>query len=262
MVEKFRLTAAKPVSTPMEPGAQFSIDQCPSSLNQSARMHGVPYSEAVGSMLWPVVVSRPDMAYAVGVLSQFIQNPGPAHWEGLKRIINYLGSTKDLWLTFGGRKDTLIEGFCDADWASQKYRHSISGFSFHYGLGAVSWSLKKQNIVSLSSTEAEYVAQTHAAKEGIWLKSFISEIGGGEGKPLTISCDNQGAIALAKDNKFHARTKHIDLRYHFIHEAVENGKVKVKYVPTDDNVSDIFSKALPKPKFQWMVGLLGLSKEN
>ena len=126
----------------------------------------------------------------------------------------------------------------------------------------MSWSLKKQNIVSLSSTEAEYIAQTHAAKEGIWLKSFISEIGGGEGKPLTISCDNQGAIALAKDNKFHARTKHIDLRYHFIHEAVENGKVKVKYVPMDDNVSDIFSKALPKPKFQWMVGLLGLSKEN
>ena len=244
----------------MEPGAQFSIDQCPSSLNQSARMHGVPYSEAVGSVLWPVVVSRPDAAYAVGVLSQFIQNPGPAHWEGLKRIINYLGSTKDLWLTFGGRKDTLIEGFCDADWASQKHRHSISGFSFHYGLGAVSWSSKRQNIVSLSSTEAEYVAQTHATKEGIWLKSFISEIGGGEGKPLTISCDNQGAIALAKDNKFHARTKHIDLRYHFIREAVEDGKIQVKYVPTDENVSDIFTKPLPRPKFSRFVEMLGLRK--
>ena len=104
MVENFRLTGAKPVSTPMEPGAQFMIDQCPSSLNQSARMHGVPYSEAVSSVLWPVVVSRPDVAYAVGVLSQFIQNPGPAHWEGLKRVINYLGCTKDLWLTFVEKK--------------------------------------------------------------------------------------------------------------------------------------------------------------
>ena len=260
MVEKFRLTAAKPVSTPMEPGAQFSIDQCPSSLNQSARMHGVPYSEAVGSMLWPVVVSRPDAAYAVGVLYQFIQNPGPAHWEGLKQIINYLGSTKDLWLTFGGRKDTLIEGFCDADWASQKHWHLISGFSFHYGLGAVSWSSKKQSIVSLSSTEAKYVAQMHAAKEGIWLKSFISEIHGRNEKPFTISCDNQGAIALAKDNKFHARTKHIDLRYHFICEAVEDGKIQVKYVPTDENVSNIFTKPLPRPKFSRFVEMLGLRK--
>ena len=261
MVTKFRLTNASPVSTPMEPGAQFSVDQCPSTLNQTSRMHGVPYSQAIGSVLWPVVVSRPDAAYAVGVLSQFIQNPGPAHWEGVKRVINYLGCTKDLWLTFGG-KEANVEGFCDADWASQKHRHSISGFSFHYGIGAVSWSSKKQNIVSLSSTEAEYVAQTHAAKEGIWLRSFISEIRGEEEKPLTISCDNQGAIALAKDNKFHARTKHIDLRYHFIREAVEERKIKVKYIPTDDNVSDIFTKALPRPKFRRMVELLGLGKRD
>jgi Reverse transcriptase (RNA-dependent DNA polymerase)/gag-polypeptide of LTR copia-type len=260
MVEKFRLTQARPVSTPMDPGALFSVDQSPSTLNQSSRMHGVPYSEAIGSVLWPVVVSRPDAAYAVGILSQFIQNPGPAHWEGVKRVINYLGSTKDLWLTFGGGKEGVVEGFCDADWASQKHRHSISGFSFHYGAGAVSWSSKKQPVVSLSSTEAEYIAQTHAAKEGIWLRSFVSEITGKPEVPLTISCDNQGAIALSKDNKFHARTKHIDLRYHFIREAVEDGKIKVKYVPTDDNVSDIFTKALPKPKFTRFVEMLGLTK--
>ena len=104
------------------------------------------------------------------------------------------------------------------------------------------------------------VAQTHAAKEAIWLRKFVSEIRGSSEKPLTILCDNQGAIALAKDNKFHARTKHIDLRYHFIREAVEDGKIAVKYVPTDDNISDIFTKALPKPKFQKMVEMLGLKK--
>jgi hypothetical protein len=258
MVEKFRLTGAKPVSTPMEPGSQFSVDQSPSSLNQVTKMRGVPYMEAIGSVLWPVVVSRPDAAYATGILSQFVQNPGPAHWEGLKRLINYLGCTKNLWLTFGGQKETLIEGFCDSDWASQKHRHSISGYSFHFGMGAITWSSKKQNVVALSSTEAEYVAQTHAAKEAIWLRSFISEIQGKTKGPLTISCDNQGAIALAKDNKFHGRTKHIDLRYHFIREAVEDGKINVKYVPTDDNVSDIFTKPLPRPKFQRFVELLGL----
>ena len=246
----------------MEPGTQYSVDQSPSSLNQISRMKGVPYSEAIGSVLWPVVVSRPDAAFAIGVLSQFIQNPGPAHWEGLKRVINYLGCTKNLWLTLGGAKENLVEGFCDADWAGQKHRHSISGFSFHYGVGAVSWSSKKQNIVALSSTEAEYVAQTHAAKEAIWLQSFISEIRGNKKDPLTILCDNQGAIALAKDNKFHARTKHIDLRYHFVREAVEDGKIKVAYIPTDENVSDIFTKPLAKPKFQKFVELLGLKQEG
>ena len=211
MVEKFGMAQAKLVSMPMEPGVQFSVDQCPSSVNQVARMHGVPYIQAIGSVLWPVVVSQPDAVYTVGVMLQFMQNPGPAHWEGLKRIINYLGSTKYLWLTFGGHKEMMIEGFCDADWASQKHRHLISSFSFHFSVGVISWSSKKQGVVSLSSTEVEYVTQMHAAKEGIWLRSFMKEIQGGEEKPLTISCKNQGAIALAKDNKFHARTKHIDL---------------------------------------------------
>jgi hypothetical protein len=159
----------KPVSTPMDPGSQFSINQCPMSLNQIARMRGVPYIKAIGSALWPIVMSCPDAAFAIGVLSQFIQNPGPAHWEGLKRVINYLGCTKNLWLTFGGKENTLVEGFCDSDWASQKHRHSISGYSFHFRMGAITWSSKKQNTIALSSTEAKYIAQTHAAKEAIWL---------------------------------------------------------------------------------------------
>ena len=104
MVEKFGMAQAKPVSMPMEPGVQLSVDQCLSSANQVARMCGVPYIQAIGSVLWPVVVSWPDAAYVVGVMLQFMQNPGPAHWEGLKRIINYLRCTKDLWLTFGDKR--------------------------------------------------------------------------------------------------------------------------------------------------------------
>ena len=98
MVERFGMAQAKPVSMPMEPGVQFSVDHCPLSANQVARMHGVPYIQEIGSVLWPVVVSRPDAAYVVGVMSQFMQNPKLAHWEGLKQIINYLGSTKDYHL--------------------------------------------------------------------------------------------------------------------------------------------------------------------
>ena len=181
MVEKFQLTNAKAVSTPMNPNTHFSVQQCLSTINQMSKMKGVPYSEALGLVLWPTIVSRLDTAYAVGILLQFMQNPGPAHWEGIKRVINYLGHTKDLWLTFGGKKQEMFEGYCDADWASQSHQHSILGYSFHYGLGPISWSSKRQGIIALSSTEAEYIAETHVAKKGIWLKSFGRDCRGNDG---------------------------------------------------------------------------------
>ena len=144
------------------------------------------------------------------------------------------------------------------DWGGQKYRHSISGYSFHMGAGAISWSLKKQHVVALLSTEAEYITQTHAAKEALWLRSFLQELRSAPDDPLILNCNNQGTIALAKDNKFHAHTKHIDVRYHFIREAVEDGKVAVQYIPTRDNVSNIFTKPLAKAKFWELAELLGL----
>ena len=107
--------------------------------------------------------------------------------------------------------------------------------------------------------EAEYIAQTHAAKEAVWIKNFVTEVQGMTHGPLTMLCDNQGAIALSKDNKFHSRTKHIDLCYHFIREAVDEGKINVQYIPTAEKVSDIFTKALPRPKFEVFVEKLGLA---
>ena len=116
----------------MDPNTTYTTQQLPATPNQHARMKGVPDNKAIGSVLWPVVVSRPDIAYAIGILSQFIQNPGQAHWEALKWVITYLNTTKDLWLTFGGKLEVLTEGFGDADWAGQKDRHSISGYSFYF----------------------------------------------------------------------------------------------------------------------------------
>ena len=124
--------------------------------------------------------------------------------------------------------------------------------------GAVSWSSKRQHIIALSSTESEYIAQMHAAKEVIWMKNFVNEIRGQQGKVIGIYCDNQGAIALVKDNKFHLQTKHIDLRYHFVREAVEDNKIRFEYILMDENVADIFTKALPRPRFMGFVESLGL----
>ena len=124
----------------------------------------------------------------------------------------------------------------------------------------VTWSSKKQNIVTLSSTEEEYVALTHAVKEVLWLWTLFQEFNGQENEMLTINCDNQGSIALSKDNKFHAHTKHINVRYHFIHECVADGKIELSYVPTNDNVLDVFTKVLLKLKFQQFVKILGLKE--
>jgi hypothetical protein len=209
----------------------------------------MPYAEGIGHVLWPVMVTHPDALCAVGILAQFVQNLGMAHWNVLMCVIAYLNTMKDYWLTFG-HSTTQLEGYSDTDWASQMHRHSISGYAFHMGDGAMTWSSKKQAIVALSSTEAEYVAQTHAVKELIWLCTILRELTSPFENPTTLNCDNQGAIALAKDNKFHTRTKHIDIRYHFIHEAIENGSINMQYIPTNDNIAYIFTKPLAKAKFE------------
>ena len=128
------------------------------------------------------------------------------------------------------------------------------------GAGAISWSSKKQHVVALLSTEAEYITQTHMAKEVLWLHSFLQELRSAPDDPLILNCDNQEAIALTKDDKFHACTKHIDMRYHFIREAVEDGKVAVQYILTGNNVSNIFTKPLAKAKFRELAELLRLCR--
>jgi hypothetical protein len=257
MAQKFGVENGKDIRVPMLPGEVLTKEQCPFTPTQYDQMKKIPYLEAIGHVLWPVMITCPDALCAVGILAQFVQNPGLAHWKALKRVIGYLYTTRDLWLTFGG-VDAELEGFSDADWVSQSHRHSISGYAFRFGKGAVTWSSKKQPIVALSSTEAEYIAQTHATKELIWLRTFLGELTTPFSEPTILHCDNQGAIALSKDNKFHARTKHIDIHYHFIHEAVEDHKVFMHYIPTDENVVDIFTKPLAKPKFEKFVKMLGL----
>jgi hypothetical protein len=242
IASRFQLLDSKPVYTPIDPGIQLDADQCP----DKAIEH--PYREACGSVLWPAIISRPDVSFAIGLLTQSMQNPAEQHWRAIRRVIRYLHTTKNLWLTFGG-PDAQILGFTDADWASQAHRHSISGYVYSIGCGAVTWSSRKQSIVALSTAEAEYVAAAHSTKEALWLRQFLDEFSKVVDGPIRLNCDNQAAIALSKDNKFHSRTKHISIRHHFIREAVENGQITVHYVPSNENVTDIFTKALPRPRF-------------
>jgi hypothetical protein len=180
--------------------------------------------------------------------------PGKAHWEALKRVLRYMKGAKDMNLTLG-RSDEGLEGFTDADWASQQDRHSISGYTFRFLGGTVSWSSKRQ---SLSSTEAEYIAATHATKEAIWLRFLIGELTSPLEFPTPLFCDNNGAISLAKNPVFHPRTKHIDIRYHYIREKVENREITIIRVSSNENTADIFTKALSRPKFEVFTSSLGI----
>ena len=219
--------------------------------------------------MYAALGTRPDIMFAISFLSQFMQNPGRAHWEEVKRVFRYLKGTIGWKLTIGKRgywswaegdkRDRIgLEGFTDADGASQYHRHSISGYVFTIDGGAVSWSSKKQPIVTLSTTEAEYVAATHAAKEALWIRMFLTEITRPLLHPVTFYCDSQSAITVSKEDKFHVWTKHIDIQYHFIRDVAERGLIFVYYCPTSDMVADMLMKPLFAPQLTRLSRSVGL----
>ena len=156
----------------MDPCAPLSKSQSPTKLEDIAKMRNVPYREAVGLLMYAAMGTRPDIAFVMST-AQYSENTGWKHWEAVKRIFHYLLGTKKLELTYGGEKRGLV-GYVDADGVSQDHRRAISGYVFMVKRGAVSWSSKKQGLVTLSTTEAEYVAATYAGKEAIWLHHLPS----------------------------------------------------------------------------------------
>ncbi len=165
--------------------------------------------------MYATVTTHLDITFAVLALSQFLSNLGITHWEVVKQVFRYLAGTKTFELTYGSEQHSL-EGFTDADGAMQEHRRTILGYVFLIDGGAISWSLRKQELVTLSTAEAEYVAAMHAAKEAIWLCKLLGELFSNLLIPTPLYCDNQATLKLATDNNYHARTKHIDLRFHFI----------------------------------------------
>jgi len=257
ILRRYHLSDLKLLSMPMDHQVRLSSDQAPASAAECAMMCNVPYRKAVSALNWAALATRPDIAFAVTTVTRFAANPGPAHWEAMKQIFRYLSGTRNLWLTYG-EANTPLEGYADADGSMAEDRHTISGYAFLIDGGAVSWSSKRQEIVSLSTTESEYVAATHGGKEALWLRSLISEVFGNIKGPTTLFSDNQAAIALTRDNQYHPRTKHIDVRYHWIHWVVEKGSIQLVYCPTDDMVANALTKALPSAKVKHFASAFGL----
>ena len=201
-----------------------------------------------------MVMTRPDLAAAIQILSRFMENPAKIHWEAVKRVFRYISNTRNHGLKFRRGENLEIRGFCDSDWGGcPDTRRSTSGYVFILGGAAVSWSSKRQMTVAMSSCEAEYLAATHAAKEALWLSSFIREIFIDSNIYRIDNCvrifsDSQSAIKLAKNSVLHARSKHIDIRAHFIRELIESRKIEFIYIPTEKQVADALTKGVPKEK--------------
>jgi len=211
------------------------------------------YREIVGSLIYIMTGTRPDLCYVVTKLSQYMSKPTKAQLNAAKHVLKYLKGTMMYGLTFKkSNKSVQLKGFCDSDWGSSEDRKSISGYCFqlHKDGPLISWKSKKQQTVALSSCEAEYMAITYAIQEAKFLRQIVSDLLGLKLKSVDLGVDNQGAINLAKNPVNHQRSKHIDIRYHFIRDEVEKGNVNLFYVPTQQNPADIFTKPVIQKKLQ------------
>ncbi|KAJ9553519.1 hypothetical protein OSB04_017564 [Centaurea solstitialis] len=204
----------------------------------------------------------PDVAYSVSVTSRYQQNPGEPHWVAVKNILKYLRRTKDMFLVFGGSEDEIsIKGNSDASFQTDRddFR-SQSGYVFTLNGGAISWKSSKQDTIADSTTEAEYIAASDAAKEAVWLRNFLSDLRvvANVSRPIDIFCDNSGAVAQAKEPREHHKSRHVLRKYHLIREIIGRGDVRICKIPTEENVADPLTKPLARVKHEAHANSIGM----
>jgi len=248
ILAEHNMSDCQPCATPMEPGLDLPrLDTIAPAASK------LPYRRLVGCLLYIALGTRPDIAFAVNYLSRFITCYDERHWKAAQRVLRYLKGTLDYGITYSAHTDDplILRGAGDADWGGDTHdRKSVTGFFFFLTGGPISWRVRKQSTVALSSTEAEYLSATDTSKQAIYHRNFLDEIGITQNDPTVIQADNQGAIAISKNPCKHERTKHFDIRHHFVREKVLSGEVSLKYCPTTEMVADILTKALPRIKFE------------
>ncbi len=255
-LREFGFADAKAQSTPCVPNVQLS------KAGTALADNYVPYMAVVGSLMYLAVNTRPDITYAVGVLSRYMSNPQEEHWQAAKRVLRYLCGSPDLGIVYGGAS-TGAYAYGDADFAGDPdSRKSTTGIVIEVNSGPVVWSSRLQSVVAASTCEAEYVAASAVAKEALWVGSVLAELTG-EYKPMCIGMDNQAAITLVKQCTagVSARTKHIDVARHFIRDYVLRGALRVEYVATHKMKADVLTKGLAKAKHVDAIGKLGMREK-
>ncbi|KAK8975285.1 hypothetical protein V6N11_046782 [Hibiscus sabdariffa] len=230
VLKRFSMEESKRGFLPMRHGISLSKEMCPSTPEERERMSQIPYASAIGSIMYAMICTRPDLSHALSMTSRYQANPGEGHWTAVKNILKYLRRTKDVFVVYGGEEELRIKGYTDASFQTDKDdSRSQSGFVFCLNGGAVSWKSSKQDTVADSTIEAEYIAASEAAKEAVWIKKFITELGviPSIADVVDFYCDNNGAIAQAKEPRSHQRSKHILRCFHLIREIIDRGDVKI-----------------------------------
>jgi histone deacetylase 1/2 len=208
------------------------------------------YRSIVGGLQY-LTITRPDISYAVNRVCQYLQAPRDTHWSAVKRILRYVRLTVSYGLSIRPNPYGVLSAYSDADWAgSPDDRRSTGGYAVFFGSTLIAWSARKQATVSRSSTEAEYKAVADATAEIIWVQPLLQELGISQPQPPILWCDNIGATYLSANPVFHARTKHIEVDYHFVRERVSQKRLRIRFISSKDQLADIFTKSLPLPQFE------------
>lgn len=251
MLEAYFMEEITPRNTPAEEGYYLSKSMSPQTDRQERRMGDVPYANAIGKLLYLTRCTRPDIALAVGAVSRYMRNPGTAHWKAVKRIFAYLIKTADHCLMIDGNEEITLSGFADASLGSDiDDGKSVGGHVFFIGNSPVIWTSNKQTMVALSTMESEYIQVTEAAKEALYLRNLLMELGFQQQNASIIFEDNKACIDLSKNPIVNKRSKHIALRRHFIRDYVKQGELILHKVASKDNVADILTKGLGAQVFE------------
>ncbi|KAK9681859.1 hypothetical protein RND81_10G032400 [Saponaria officinalis] len=250
--DRFGMSNCNSICTPTERGAKLVKDPPGNNVNSTL------YKQMVGSLMY-LTATRPDIMYAVSMVSRYMERPKETHLLAAKRILRYLRGTTDFGIFYNkGAKSELI-GFCDSDYAGDlDDRRSTSGYVFMLGFAVVSWCSKKQPIVTLSTTEAEFVAAATCASQALWLRNILKELQFKQKYSNRLFCDNSSAIKLSRNPIFHGKCKHIDVRYHFLRDLSKDGIIDLVFCKSIDQVADVFTKSLTVDSFKKFRKMLGV----
>ena len=258
LLKRFSMENSNAVDTPFNVSTKLVKTQESENLCDKTK-----YQSAIGSLLFLSNRTRPDLSYAVGKTARYSSNPSTTHWSAVKRIMRYLRGTEELGLAYIRNREERFVGYSDADWAGDlDDRISTSGYIFQLSGAPISWRSKKQTCVALSTAEAEYMALASAVQEAIWLERLISDLLNTKEETVTVYEDNQSTISMGKNQQYHGRTKHIEIKYHFVREKVAANAVRIPYCKSENMLADIFTKPLCAPRFKKLCDMIGMLKQN
>jgi hypothetical protein len=252
ILKRFNMVNSKVAPTPVIIGLKLSKE------DKGSKVDSTLFKILVGSLMY-LTTTRLDIMYGVSLISRFMENPKELNWKEGKRILRYVNETKYFGIKYSTSEDFKLIGYTDNDCGgSIDDRKSTSRYTFHYGIGMVSWASRKHPIVTLSSAEVEYVAATSSTCQAVWMRIILKDLLQEQQEPTTVLCDNNSAILLSKNHVFHKKTNHIDTRYHFIRELVNNKEICLEFCKSKEQIADIFTKVLARDAFQHLRNNLGV----